>query len=201
MNLLRKAAGPVLILTTLIACATAPTTISDSWRAPDYARGKLKKALVVVMADRAGNRYLFENNLVEMFQSNGVAAVPSAAILPQDQKIDKASVTAAIDGADIDSVFVARLIELKKEEVYTPPQVTQLPHGYLGAVGHPPMIADPGFYSTQVTVRLESALYETVGGTVIWSAVSETLNPDSAEQMLNSYRPAIEKELKKNGFL
>jgi hypothetical protein len=201
MKILWRLTGIIGALMMLFVGCAPTTQIMESWKVPGYAGGEVKKTLVVVISKKAGDRNLFENELVALFNDNGGMGLPSAAILPRDAEINRDSVDAAIDSADIDSVFVLKLLELKKEEVYTPPQVTQLPHGYLGSVGHAPMIPEPGYYETHLTVRLESALYETNKGTVIWSAVSETLNPESPEHLLKSYKPVILKELCAKGFV
>lgn len=192
----------VLVITFSFLGCTPVTKLTETWKDPNYAGKKIENVLVIAIAKKAGKRNLFENEFVQQFNNYGVAAHPSAAILPKETKINRAAVEAAIQGAGIDSVFVMKLIEVKEEEVYTPPQMNYGAHGYMGHMVNPmPDTYMPGYYSMLINVRLETTLYETAKGELVWSAVSETYNPESAEQLLSSYKKKIMKDLKKKGFI
>jgi len=193
----------VVFFTTCGVLACTPVTkLTETWKAPNYGGGQIEKVLVIAIAKQAGKRNLFEGEFVKLFNDYGIAAHPSAAILPKDTKINREAVRAAIAGAGIDSVFVMKLIEVKEEEVYTPPQMNYSAHGYMGHMMNPmPDTFMPGYYSMLVNVKLETTLYETAKGELVWSAVSETYNPESADDLLNSYKKTIMKDLKKNGFI
>jgi hypothetical protein len=191
----------LVIMFSFFGCAPV-TKITETWKDPNYAGRKIENVLVIAIAKKAGKRNLFENEFVQQFNDYGVAAHPSAAIIPKETKITREAVEAAIQGAGIDSVFVMKLIEVKEEEVYTPPQMNYSAHGYMGHMMNPmPDTYMPGYYSMLINVRLETTLYETAGGELVWSAISETYNPESAKDLLGSYKKKIMKDLKKNGFI
>ncbi len=201
MKLFAKALVVLSVISGLLGCAPI-TKLTETWKDPKYAGGKIKNVLVIAIAKKAGKRILFENEFVQQFADYGVEAHPSGAIIPMEAKITREVVETAIQGAGIDSVFVMQLIEMKEEEVYTPPQMNYGAHGYMGHMVNPAANTFvPGYYSMLVNVKLESTLYETSKGALIWSAVSETYNPDSAEDLLASYKKKIMKDLKRNGFI
>jgi len=193
----------VMLLLFIIICffGCAPVTkLTKTWKNPTYTGGKIGNVLVIAIAKKADRRNWVENAFVKQFNDHGVTAHPSAAIIPRDTKINREAVEAAIEGADIDSVFVMKLMEVKEEEVYTQPQMHYGAHGYMGHMTSP-MPHMPGHYSKVLNIRLETTLYETTNGELIWSAVSETYNPDTIQVLLESYKKKIMKNLKKNGFI
>ena len=186
-------------ISSFLAC-TPVTKLTETWKNPTYTGGKIENVLVIAIAKKDDRRNWAEGAFVEQFNDHGVAAHPSAAIIPKDTKITREAVRAAIAGAGIDSVFVMKLMEVKEDEVYNYPQVNYSAHGYMGHMMGP-MPQMPGHYSKVLNIRLETTLYETEKGELIWSAVSETYNPDTLQVLLESYKKKIMKDLKKNGFI
>ncbi|NIR14945.1 MAG: hypothetical protein GWN86_13750, partial [Desulfobacterales bacterium] len=69
---------------------------------------------VIGVAKEENTRRSFENKFVEKLQAAGVQAVASSSVMESDQKIEKATILAAIEKLDIDAVLVTRLISLKE---------------------------------------------------------------------------------------
>lgn len=183
-----------------MACAPA-TKITNTWTAPQVRPAKLEKVLVIAETKKAGARNLYENAFVEEFEKCGIQAIPSAALLPADAEITRQLVVEAIEDVDIDAVFVMELLEVKEETFYVPPRFDTVAHGYAGNMMHAPVLmAEPGYLAAQVTVRVQSRLYETASGRPVWEAIAEIENPVSAEKMLPGYRKSVMKALKQNDF-
>lgn len=64
-----------------------------------------------------------------------------------------------------------------------------------------PTLYDPGYYVTDKTYFLETNLYRMSDNQLIWSAQSETLNPGSIDNFVNSYPKIIMDQLVRDGLL
>lgn len=176
----------------LIACSTgcsvAVTNFSESWKDPGISEKKLTKVAVVVVADKAVNRTLFEDEIVRILGEKGVDAVSGVTLIPPGEEITRESVEKAIQGKTIDSVLALRLIRIDEEKSFIPPHVRVTPggyHGHFSAAGA--MTFDPGYFQYSIAVRVESKLYDTSEAKLIWSVESETLDPDSTKEMMKSF--------------
>ena len=56
----------------LLGFACASTRVAQSWKAPDYAGGKLQKVLVVGMTADTALRGIFEDDMVQLLSARGV---------------------------------------------------------------------------------------------------------------------------------
>ncbi len=59
----------------------------------------------------------------------------------------------------------------------------------------------PGYYIDHKYVRLESNLYETKTEKLIWSASSETIDPKSVNELIESLCKKVLKSLKDNNLI
>lgn len=197
-----KAIPVIIVVVCFLGCAST-TKLTETWQSPAYTGGKIKNVLVIAITKQAGKRDLFEKAFVEAFKAHGLAAQPSTSLLPEGTELTREAVSAAIKDAGIDSVFAMKLIEVKEKEVYTPPHVSYDSYGYMRSmvINPVPDVYMPGYYATHVKVKLETTLYETTDGKLIWATLSETYNPESADDLLVSYKKQIMRDLKKSGFI
>jgi hypothetical protein len=59
----------------------------------------------------------------------------------------------------------------------------------------------PGYWETYKTYRVESALYRTEDGKLVWTALSETYDPAGKYDLARSLTDRIIKQMRKNGLL
>ena len=62
------------------------------------------------------------------------------------------------------------------------------------------MANSAGYLSQNVVVVLETNLYETTNKKLIWSGVSETVEPDKASDVINSFGDELVSRLKSEGY-
>jgi hypothetical protein len=192
----------ILTLSTLAACNKTSTSIPLSWRNPAYANGGFKKLFVVGVGENDGARRLFEDTFAKALASEGAAAQASWGRLPQSEQLTEEQIRGAIEGGDFDGVVITRLLGVDQSEEYVPPSMHTVPttyygHGYYGYYGASyAVVHEPGYYKTNRTFRLETNLYSVATGDLVWSGQSDTLNPESLSDVIDSMTAAVAKKLK-----
>lgn len=184
----------------------SPTKLTNTWM-DETARGRsVRDVLVIGISDEQAVRRSFEDKFVKRFNDSGVEAVAGWSELPTDKPLDKADIDAAIQRLDIDTLIITHLLGVDQKEVYNPPRTYRVPtHSHLGYYGYYGIVYDyvhqPGYYTTNTKVLLETNLYDANTEKLIWSARSETLNPSSDRQMIDSVINSLIDDLTKNGLI
>lgn len=184
----------------------AQTRLSEAWVDSSYTGGPLESVLVIGLSDNVRRRGLFEEELASRFQSRGVAAVASIGVAPDKEDLEKAAVRKKVQELGIKAVIVTRVLGVDKEKYYVPGEVYVPPHGYYrgfyGYYGRAYGYAyTPGYWAEYEIVRLETNLYDVATEKLIWSAASETVDPQSVETVVQSLSEQIVDDLTKRGLI
>ena len=187
-------------------CGGAGTQFSATWTSPDYAQMQdVDEVLVVAVTATEVRRRIFEDSLVSKLQDEGISAYPSNQFSESVDQMDEEEVEALIKERGIEAVIVTRVLNIDRQEVVVPPSttVTGYPsygrpyydswygyysHGY--AVTH-----DPGYTYEKITVSLETNLYDTANGKLIWSGQSDTFDPANTQEVIGPTTEIIVDEL------
>jgi hypothetical protein len=192
----------VVALSALSACQKTTTTIPLSWRNPAYENGGFEKLFVIGVGKDDGTRRLFEDRFAKAIALEGAAAQASWGHLPQSERLSAKQIRGAIDGDDFDGVLITRLLGINQSEEYVPPSTHTVPttyygYGYYGYYGTSyEIVHQPGYYKTNTTFRLETNLYSVATGDLVWSGQSDTVNPESITDVIDSMTSAVAKKLK-----
>jgi len=189
----------------LAACATV-TKIPTEWRDPAYQGGAFQKIFVIGVGENDTRRTLFEDRFAAVLSDQGAAASPSYGLLPSSERLSEQQVRGAIQGGGYDGVIVSRLLGVEEDTRYVPPQTYTVPRsyrgGYYGYYGRTwDVVHEPGYYETHTTVRLETNLYQVRTGELVWSGQSETFNPNSVKDIIDSATQAVARHLGDEGLL
>jgi len=195
----------------LVGCGGG-TKFTGTWTNPEYAQSQtVDDVLVVAIAQNETSRRMFESELAQKLESQGVTAWPSTAIHPDVEQLPKEKAEALIAENGIEAIIVTRLLDLDRKDVYVPPTtyVSSYPsyggsyygnwYGYYSAgytVSH-----DPGYTYETVTVVLETNLYDASSGDIIWSGQSNTLDPGGIGDVIGPTAQIIVEELVGNKLL
>lgn len=186
----------------LVACHKSATTIPLSWRNPTADTMTFQKLFVIGVGPDDGARRLFEDTFAKSLAAQGTAAQASWGSLPQSEQLTEEEIRSAIEGGGFDGVIVTRLLGVNKSEEYVPPSTYSVPsayhgYGYYGYYGSSySVVHEPGYFKTNTTFRLETNLYSVATGDLVWSGQSETLNPESVTDVVDSMTEAVAKKLK-----
>jgi len=192
----------VVALIAISACSKTTTKIPLSWRNPSYANGGFQKLFVIGVGEDDGGRRLFEDTFAKSLAEEGAAAQASWGVLPQSTQLSEEQVRGAIEGGNFDGVVITRLLKVAKSQEYVPPSTYSVPstyhgYGYYGYYGTSyEVVHQPGYFKTNTTFVLETNLYSVATADLVWSGQSETLNPESLTDVIDSMTAAVAKKLK-----
>jgi len=193
----------ILGVLVLASCASSNTVIG-TWRDKDYHK-QLSKVLVIGLTKKRGLRRSFEDTLVRKLREKGVNATPSIGIIHLGKTLDretvKADITAAIKKEQFNNVLVTRLIKVDQHTTYIPPGDHPKYSFYGTIMTAYSSVYTPGYLVNSTVVSLETDLYDTVSEKMVWSMTSQSFNPKTAQDIIDTLSDYIVKDLAHNHFM
>jgi len=190
-----------------ISCSSTKTDIIGEWQDDTYQKGNIQKVLVlgIVNKEKPLLRRNFEDGMARAFQDGGINATPSMDHMPYDVATDSTTFEKYFKELQVDAVVVARLVAVDANRDYKAGYLYTIAYNsYYGCYGYYNVgIAyanSSGYLSQDVVVVLETNIYETANKKLIWSGVSETVEPDKASDVINSFGSELVGRLKSEGY-
>src|SRR5262245_8235742 len=186
--------------------AAAKPTFTKSWKAPGaeqigYAG---KKVIGLVVANDMPLRMSTEEALARELTAKGVDGVAAYRVIPAEQVRDASTARGWFERAGAAGVVVMRLIDLTKE---TMPSVMVWQSGtYYGSFWSYYPYAwgatiDLTPARTDVTLVIETLVFDVPGNRLLWAGTSETTNPENAQALVKSLVNGAADRMKKDGLL
>jgi hypothetical protein len=208
---MRKTSALLALFTFLtiifISCSSTKTDIIGEWQDDTYTKGNIQKVLVlgIVNKEKPLLRRNFEDGMARAFNDGGISATPSMDHMPYDIAIDSTTFEKYFKELSVDAVVVSRLVAVDEARDYKAGYLYTIPYNsYYGFYGYyysgVTMANSAGYLSQNVVVVLETNLYETTNKKLIWSGVSETVEPDKASDVINSFGDELVSRLKSEGY-
>jgi hypothetical protein len=197
----------LVAVSALAACSKTKTSIPLSWRNPSVEHTVFKKLLVIGIGEDDGGRRLFEDTFAKALAEQGASAQASWGLLPQTTQLTEEQIRGAIEGGNFDGVLITRLLSVDQNQQYVPPSTYTVPtsyhgYGYYGYYGSSySVVHEPGYFKTNTVFRLETNLYSVANSDLVWSGQSETLNPESLTDVIDSMTAAVAKKLKEEKLI
>jgi hypothetical protein len=141
---------------------------------------------------------VLEDVVAAQLVASGVEAVPAWQFLPNEGPADEGALTAAVTASRADGMLMVRLLGVDTQTTFWPPMGPGPRFGWYGFYSG--WYAYPQVTQTQTAV-VETTLFDVRSQRIVWSAVSETLNPSSAQKDAPGFADVILTALRKDGFL
>ena len=188
----------------VLACG-ATTKLSTVWNTA-ATHGPVGRFMVIGVSENAAGRRSFEDQFVAALEKQGVEAAQSYLFLPSAERLEEGLIKKVVRERGIQAVLVTRLLDVEKEQQYVPGSTHYAPRarygGYYGYYGASyDMVSTPGYWRTATTVKLETQLYDATSSDLVWAAQSETFDPSSTDDVIQSVTKAITKRLGEDGLL
>ena len=182
-----------LALVVLVGCGGGGTQFAATWVNPDYQDKLVDDVLVIAVADTESGRRMWEAAMAGHLLAHGVTAYQSSQLIQKKEMLTREEIGAVIQEKGIEGVIVTRILDVNETENYVPPStmtVSTYPSygypyygSYYGYYSHGySTVTSPGYTYTDVTVTLETNLYDASNETIVWSGQSQTFNPSNAQQ-------------------
>jgi hypothetical protein len=204
---LRHAHRRLTVVLAVLASACASTALEHSWSKPDIGQLTFTKVAAVAVSRDASRRRMMEDAMVQEIQHVGkdVQAVPSYSVMPD--QIDTETSRRAFEQRGFDGVVALRVTDVSRSDVYVPGSAVVAPVPYRTFWGYynywVPIAYEPGYVEQNSNVRVETEVYSLANGSseLIYSAVSQTLNPTSTTELVNSVASVVSHDLRDKGLL
>lgn len=183
----------------LLLAGCASTRIVDSWTAPGLTPADLAFRHVVAIAalPDATNQRVAEDALTAAATRTKVS--PAYAILSPAERNDPERLRTALTRAGIDGAVTVRLVRVEDKQTYVPGTTHVVGGGYYGYYHH--VIVEPGHYRTDTFVHIETTLHDVASGRLLWSGMSESMNPSSVREAIGEVMKAARSDLQKQGLV
>jgi len=192
------------VISSFVYSCGSLTYINDTWQKPGYAGRKYSKIVVwAVFKESLFTRRVVEDRLVSELKSNGINAVPSYDKFSNDLldpnktgKIENEQegeeiLLKAVKDMGVDGALVLSVKDIKKDKYYVSgsywtPYYYSMPFSryYISTYDR---VYGPGYYQTNSQVYFESGLFDLKKEELIYSVISETVNPTSINDFSNSF--------------
>lgn len=186
--------GATILL--LAGCAT--TQLSNVVVNPNF-QGPIESVMVMGVATNAQNRATFEQEFASLFQKNGVRAVQSRNPIPRFQAVTDKQIQDIVRQQGVQTVFVARVVNVSHENNYIPPTfVYYRPYYspfYMGSMW------SPAYVATTTMIHIEVTLHDATADQLIWSATSTSFNPTKLDDVIDELGRTVIEQFRKNGLL
>jgi hypothetical protein len=191
----------------VISCSGAKTEIIGEWQKESYQKVNIDKVLIlgIFNKDKPLLRRNFEDGMTNAFTDRGISATPSMDHMPYEQAIDSTTFERYFKDLNADAVVVSRLVGIDQARDYKAGYLYTIPfNNYYGFYGYYyagiQYANSTGYLSKNVVVVLETNIYETNDKKLIWSGISETVDPDKASDVIKSFGSELVSKLKKEGY-
>jgi hypothetical protein len=194
--------GFLYVVTTLLISSCASTKVLSTWKDTESTNAPLKKVLVMTVLPSQTSSNLLEDAFSSQLRQDGVETVLSDKVFAQQPSKEKVLEYAARNR--IDSVLVSRLTGENEERVYYPPPTAYWsPYPYYSRWdSYYPHIYDyRGNVATYKYYYLETNVYEVSSKKLIWSATTETLEPENVAKETQVLAEKIVKAMKDDGLV
>lgn len=196
-----------ILTLTLISCSSTKTEIIGEWQNDSYQKANIEKVLVlgIVNKEKPLLRRNFEDGMAKAFNDGGIYATPSMDHMPYDVAIDSTAFEKYFKELDVDAVVVSRLVAVDANRDFKAGYLYTIPYNsYYGFYGYYyagiSYANSSGYLSQNVVVVLETNIYETMDKKLIWSGISETVEPDKASDVINSFSDELVSKLRSEGY-
>ena len=197
---LRNTLWLLLLGSLFYGCAS--TKLINSWRDPRYTGPPLSKVLVIGVTKQSVVRRYFEDAFARKLADQGVAAVPSYTLIPEDGEVPKDRMAQAVQQSGADGALITRLVRVDRrtriEPGYAAPPVIGFYDYYPYAWGgfyEPPMV-----YTYDV-VTWDTSVFDARTNQMMWAGATETVAPKDLAKEAREAAGVVVKALVKNGML
>lgn len=191
----------VTAATALVACASSSTKLESVQAVPEAQRVKMKNFVVVGLVQDPNSRKSFEEEMVKALHEAGVQAASSQALLPVGQAPTREVIQKLVAEKGFDGAVVGRLVDSRTEVRAMPPAGPESDRFYEYYGWAAPVAYSPGYLQTSKTVVIETRVFETAAGTPVFTATSESVDPESAPDVTQPLAKLVVEQLRKDGFV
>jgi hypothetical protein len=194
----------LIVATTLLAAAqlgyaSADTKFLRTWREPSAGRLDFKKVLVMCIAEHESQRRFAEAELVRLMTRT--KGVPAYSLLTQDEVKDEPKMRAVMLREAFDGAITLRVIGGDQKHTEQPGAYSPAYGSFWSYYGMAWPGVSMGYVHTDRRMHMETQVYSMRDDKLVWSGVTQTKNPKSAQQLVVDVARAVAADLRKQRLI
>ena len=195
-----KSLFPLLIL---IIFSCSPSSQFTNLYVDEAYRGmQFKKVLVVGMAKEEWKRKVYENEFRSQLIKHNVEVLTAWQELPKGETISKETFYKYFSDENIDAVFVVMAAGTITEKTMSGGGASNVYVGFYGFyVSTASYYYSPEVSSEETVVHMQTNIYETTKGNLIWSVKSQSYEPQNTGDVIKTVSYNVVSELTKQGYI
>ena len=159
--------------------------------------------MVVALLNNETSQHKAEDQMVGYLKGKGVPSYQY--FTSKFNKENEAAIRSKIKKDGFDGAVTMRLIDVEKEKIYTPAETNFYPNFYNNFGDYYfnrwNYNSLPGYYSTSKIFTVETNVYSIKSEKIIWTALTETTDPNGLKSMTNEIAKVVFKQMVKEGFV
>lgn len=197
----------VVLLISLLFSGCSTTKLVTSWSDPNFNELPIQKILIVGVIKNDINRRAYETHFAEQLEEEGIVGIAAHLVISDSDAYSERAIRSAVNNVGADAAIIARLVSVEKNQRYVPPTYEYEPvfgygkgfYSYYG-MSHR-YISTPGYTATDTIVKLETVVFSTRSGNMIWAGATRSFNPTSPTSVIKENTEIIIKDMRKSGLI
>ncbi len=196
-----KVTGLVIAVMIFLSCSSS-TQLTNMYVAKDFKTEGFKKILVFGMAGKEWKKKVYENEFGTVLKKYNVETVIAWQVLPKGEQLTIETFEKYFKDQDIDAVLVARETGESTEETIYGGGTSYVAMGFHGFyISTSPIYNVPAVVSEEKIIYMDTKLFETKEGKLVWSATSLSYEPKSTSEIITTVSKIVVDELFQQGFI
>jgi hypothetical protein len=186
----------------IITSCSSSTQLQNIWKNESYQKEGFKKILVFGMDGKEWKKKVYENEFGTVLKKYNVETVIAWQVLPKGEQLTIETFEKYFKDQNIDAVLVAIETGKSTQETVYGGGTSYVAAGFRGFyISTSPIYQVPGYLSEETIIYMDTKLFETNEGKLVWSATSQSYEPKSTSDVIKLTSLIVVDELFQEGFI
>lgn len=186
-----------LTLLLISGCGPKSKIVAD-WKAPDVQPEPFTKVVAVATSQDKILRRIAEDEFVRRLPK-GTQGVTAYSLIPEDVREDQAAVRSILEKSGVDGAVVFRMTGVDTNLEYSPGTAHYNFWGYYGWAWSATYA--PDYMKWEKTVKVEASVYRISDEKLVWSAISQSTDPESAKNVIDDVAKLVANRMHQAGLV
>lgn len=192
----------LLVLSIILISCSSSTQLTDVYVDETFSGKEMKKILVVGLAKDEWKRKVYENEFRSQLLHHKVEVLLAWQEIPKGEQLNKETYKKYFKDKNVDAVLVAIEGGESTDQTLYKGGASNVYVGFYGFYFSTAAVYySPDYLAEEKTVHMRTNMYETTDGKLIWSARSQSYEPKSTKDVIQTVSHSVVDELYLSGFI
>jgi len=192
----------LLVVSVILISCSSSTQLTDVYVDETFSGKEMKKILVLGLAKDEWKRKVYENEFRSQLLAHNVEVLLAWQEIPKGEQLNKETFKKYFKDKNVDAVLVAIEGGESTDQTLYKGGASNVYVGFYGFYFSTAAVYySPGYLAEEKTVHMRTNMYETTDGKLIWSARSQSYEPKSTKDVIQTVSRSVVDELYLSGFI